>query len=525
MKHTFKIFILGLAAYTLQGCSDFLEQPVLGQENLDTYFQTEEEGLKQLTGAYQGVFWDDWWQIAAPNVGFEMASDDLWMGNTTQSQSDWIRIAHYGNPAQDGPISNYWQYRYKSILRCNIVISKMADAPIANEALRSRILAEAKFLRAFNYFELAKNFGGLPLMLDLKLPSEVVGVTRSTLAETYAQIEKDLQEAIVDLPLKSEYPASDLGRATKGAAQGYLGKVYLYQEKYQAAADVLKEVIQSNEYDLLANFGDVWSIDFNNSVESLFEVQYNANISFNLGGRLPVFTGSRNDSGWSWGLPTSNLEKAFVDAGDTERLRWTIVKHGDDVAGDSAEEAQDYEIAPDQHKSARINRKFYIPRDKRTTPYDANHNNLNQRLLRFADVLLMYAEAQNALGNDGEARSALNRVRDRVDLPFVESSGDALRDAIRLERRLELALEFNRLYDIRRWTDDNGKKVISNLMGPNGTFVRYNTQESTDVYERENQKENSNKGITFREDRDLLFPIPHSEVQLSGHTLIQNPHF
>src|SRR5690606_13185386 len=117
----------------------------------------------------------------------------------------------------------------------------------------------------------------------------------------------DLQEAIVDLPLKSEYPASDLGRATKGAAQGYLGKVYLYQEKYQAAADVLKEVIQSNEYDLLANFGDVWSIDFNNSVESLFEVQYNANISFNLGGRLPVFTGSRNDSGWSWGLPTSNL--------------------------------------------------------------------------------------------------------------------------------------------------------------------------------------------------------------------------
>lgn len=525
MRNTVKIVVFGAFAWTLNSCSDFLDQPVLGQENLDTYFQNEEEGLKQLTGAYQGVFWDDWWQIAAPNVGFEMATDDLWMGNTTQSQSDWIRMAHYGNPVQDGPISNYWQYRYKSILRCNIVINQMPNAIMANETLRQRIIAEAKFLRAFNYFELVKNFGGVPLVLELQMPSEVIGITRSTTEDTYSQIEQDLLDAIPDLPVRSGYAASDMGRATKGAAQGYLGKVYLYQEKYPEAIDILGEIIESNEYDLLPEFGDVWSIASNNSIESLFEVQYSSTTNFNLGSRLPVFTGSRNDSGWSWGLPTSNLEKAFIDAGDTERLRWTIVKHGDDVPGDDAEEAQDYVILPAEHKSARINRKFYVPHSQRPTPYDGNHNNLNHRLLRFADVLLMYAEANNALGNDTEARQALNRVRSRVDLSDVTASGTLLRDAIRLERRLELALEFQRLYDIRRWTDDNGKKAISNIMGPNGTFVRYNLQESTDEYEISNQRENSNKGTTFREDRDLLFPIPNSEVQLSLGTIVQNPNF
>ncbi|MGX5690878.1 RagB/SusD family nutrient uptake outer membrane protein [Arcticibacter tournemirensis] len=527
MRNVIKIFICCTFLYSFSSCSDFLERPVLGQENIDTYFQTEEECLKQLAGAYQGVFWDDWWQVAAPSVGFEMASDDLWMGNTTQSQSDWIRMAHYGNPSQDGPISNYWQYRYKAILRCNIVISKVSAAPITNEDLRKRIIAEAKFLRAFNYFELVKNFGGVPIVLEMKLPSEVQGITRSSIQDTYKQIEQDLQDAIAGLPLRSEYPSADLGRATKGAAMGYLGKAYLYQEKYIEAAQILGEIIQSNEYDLLPNFGDVWSISHNNSIESLFEVQYSSTISYNLGGRLPVFTGSRNDAGWSWGLPTSNLEKAFIDAGDTERLKWTIVKNGDDVPGDDAPEAQDYVIAPGDHKSGRINRKFYIPHSLRAKPYDANHNNLNHRLLRFADVLLMYAEATNALGRDGDARQALNRVRGRasVNLPAITSSGTALRDAIRRERRLELALEFQRLYDIRRWKDDNGKRAIANIMGPNGSFVKYNLQESTDEYERANQRESSDKGSTFQENRDLLFPIPNTEVQLSGGSIVQNPNF
>ncbi|SHG38450.1 hypothetical protein SAMN05444362_12310 [Dysgonomonas macrotermitis] len=130
MKNILKIMISGALCLSLASCSDFLDRPVLGQENLDTYFQTEEECLKQVAGCYQALFFEDWWQIQAPYVGFDMATDDLWMGNTTQSQSDWMRMAHYGNPKADGPLSNFWQYRYKGILRCNIVINNVPDAPI-----------------------------------------------------------------------------------------------------------------------------------------------------------------------------------------------------------------------------------------------------------------------------------------------------------------------------------------------------------------------------------------------------------
>lgn len=527
MKNIIKLALTAALAISFNSCSDFIDQPILGQETLDTYFQTEEECLKQVTGCYQSVFWDDWWQVSTFYVASDMCTDDMWMGNTSQSQSDWIRMSHYGNPKQDGKIKDFWQYRYKGILRCNIVIDRIPASPITNETLRKRMIAEAKFIRAFHYFELVKNFGGVPVLLGMKMPGEVIGVKRNSTEETYAQIEQDLKDAIADLPLRSEYSSTNMGRATKGAAMGYLGKAYLYQGKYAEAEDILGQVISSGEYNLLSEFKNVWTIANNNSTESLFEVQYNSDISYNLGGRLSVVTGSRDDTGWSWGGPSSNLEKAYKDAGDTERLRWTIIKNGDNVAGDDAETAQNYKISPDKHKSGRVTRKLYIPVAERPSPYDANHIPLNHRLLRYADVLLMYAEAANVNQHDSQARTELNKVRTRAKLDEVDVNlaGTKLRDAIRLERRLELALEHQRLYDLRRWIDDNGKKTLSNLMGANGTFVHYNLYESTDEYETTNQKENSNKGITFQENRDLLFPIPHTEVVLSEGSIEQNPNF
>ncbi|HLT88977.1 MAG TPA: RagB/SusD family nutrient uptake outer membrane protein [Sphingobacterium sp.] len=525
MKKIFIALSIYAGSYLFTSCEKFLDRPALGRENLDTYFQTEEEALKQIAGCYQGVFWDDWWQVAQFYPASDMATDDMWMNNTTQSQGSYIRTAHYQNPSQDDLLKNYWQYRYKAILRSNVVLERLPESPITNEELRERILAESRFLRAFQYFELVKNFGGVPIIESLSMPEEVQGVTRNTLEECYAFIEKELIAAAEGLPERSKYPSADIGRATKGAALGYLGKVYLYQNKMAEAEEVLAQVISSGEYDLLDNFDKVWTIEHNNSIESLFEVQYSDAVGYNLGGRLSVITGSRNDSGWSWSGPTSDLENAFKAAGDEIRLRATIIKHGDDVWNDLGEAAKNYVIAPAEHKSARINRKFYIPHAQRAVPYDGNRNKLNHRLLRFADVLLMYAEAANATGNDGEARNALNRVRERVNLNPVSSSGEALRQAIRDERRLELALEHQRLYDIRRWDDSNGKKVIANLFGPNGSFVRYNTEISTDTFERTNQRENSNKGTSFNESRDLLFPIPNSEIVLSEGSIVQNPNF
>ncbi|WDF67333.1 RagB/SusD family nutrient uptake outer membrane protein [Sphingobacterium oryzagri] len=525
MKKILITLSIATGALFFSGCEKFLDRPALGQENLDTYYQTEEEVLKQIAGCYQGIFWDDWWQVAQFYPATDMATDDMWMNNTTQSQAAYIRMAHYQNPNQDDLLKNYWQYRYKAILRSNVVLDRMPQSPITNENLRARVIAEARFLRAFQYFELVKNFGGVPLVTEMLMPEEIQGVTRNTLEECYAFIEEDLRAAAEVLPARSAYAAADLGRATRDAARAYLGKVYLYQNKMAEAESILGQVIASGEYDLLDNFDKVWTIANNNSIESLFEVQYSDVTGYNLGGRLPVVTGSRDDSGWSWSGPTSDLENAFLAAGDNIRLRSTIIKHGDDVWNDASESAQNFVIDPAKHKSARINRKFYIPHAERAVPYDANRNKLNHRLLRFADVLLMYAEAANATGKDSEARTALNRVRDRVDLPAINASGNALRQAIRNERRLELALEHQRLYDIRRWDDTNGKKVIANLFGPSGSFVLYNTVTSSDPYERPNQQENSNKGTSFVENRDLLFPIPNSEIILSEGTLVQNPNF
>lgn len=542
--------LIGLLSFT--SCEDFLTEEVRGQQNLDTYFQSEEDCKSFVTGCYQAITFGGWWNINTVWLLSEMCSDDGWMGNTTQSQSDYISLAHYqGTGQSNGAISNFWQYRYKGILRCNVAIERIAQANLADENLKNRLVAEARFLRGYFYFELVRNFGDLPLITGFLMPEEVSGITRTSAAEVYKFIEDDFKAAAEVLPQRSEYAGTELGRATRGAALGLLGKVYLYQDKWQEAHDVLKTVIDEKEYKLMDNFGDVWDVDHNNNEESLFEVQYIYDGTYSLGGALTVITGARNGpgDGWSWGQPTANLEQAYKDAGDTERLRWTIIKTGcTEIAGENnfdefISNSKDmanyntyikkygwdencYIIDPSQHKSARIVRKYFVPIEKRPEVYNIDKIPLDHRILRYADVLLMYAEACNELSDDATARTYLNQVRKRVKLADVTSSGSALRNAIRLERRLELAWEQNRLYDIRRWTDDNGKKVITNLMGTNGTFVKWNTDAATrDLYEWENQGEASDKGIGFDESRDLVFPIPLYEITMSNGSITQNPHW
>jgi type II secretory pathway pseudopilin PulG len=539
MKQIIAILAL-LATVSFTSCSDFLNEDVRGEENLDTYFQSENDALSFLTGCYNAITYHGWWQVENFWILTAMCSDDYWMGNTAQSQADYISLAHYQGVGQsNGTISNFWQYRYKGILRCNIAIERIPEAAIKDENKKERLIAEAKFLRAYFYFELVNNFGGVPVIDGFLLPEEVDGITRSSAGEVHALIEEDLKDAAAVLPQRSEYADSDIGRATRGAALGLLGKSYLFQGKYDEAKSTLKTVIDEGQYQLMPEFGQVWNVDYENNIESLFEVQNVYDETYDLGGSLSIVSGNRSggdQDGWAWGLPTANLENAFLEAGDTERLRWTIIKHGaTEIAGEDnfteLIEVQGnqngdgtYCVDPAKHKPARINRKFYLPYAKRPANYNQPKVPLNHRVLRYADILLMYAEACNETSDDGTARNALNQVRARVNLSDVNASGNDLRNAIRTERRLELACENHRLYDIRRWDDTNGKKVICNIMGSNGSFVRWNTDQTTaDPYEWENQIEASNKGTTFVENRDLLFPVPLYEITMSNGTITQNP--
>ncbi len=553
IKYTLAAIGVALCGGMLTSCEDFLTEDSRGVENLDTYFQTEEEIANYTVGCYNNLTFYGWWQIEYPWMLFDVASDDLWAGNTSQD-CDFYAISEFRDTqAQVGEISNFWQYRYKGILNCNIGISRVQESNL-DESITNQYEAEMRFLRAYYYFDLTKNFGALPFITSFAMPSELEGITRTDQSEIYAFIEEELEWAAAHLPERSEYSSSDMGRATRGAVLGILAKAQLYQEKWAACAATCQKIIDSGEYSLNANYGDCWSIAGNNSREGIFEVQFIYDATYSLGSSIPTFTGARNGpgDGWSWFQPTSDLENAFIAAGDTERLRWSIIKCGcTEIAGEDQfdefianndnldattvaaweaefgfDASQSYIIRPDQHKSGRIMRKFFIPLTDRPEVYNTDKVPQNYRILRYSDVLLMAAEAYNESGNDGSARTYLNMVRNRVGLDNVITSGNELREAIRLERRLELCFESNRIYDIRRWkVNGSSDRVISQIMGSNGTFVKYNATMS-DPYEAYNQVESSTaKGSGFRADRDLLFPIPTYEVQQSNGSITQNPNF
>lgn len=557
MNRLYKLGAVVAATFMLSSCDDFLSEDVRGSENLDTYFQTADEVNAFVGGCYFDIDrGGSWWEVQWMWLENDATTDDLWDGNTTQ-EDDLQKVTHFqaSAPDQGNGIRNFWRARYIGIRNCNVALERIANSPV-DENLKKQRIAEVRFLRAYYYFELVRNYGGVPLVVSQN--QDVTGLSRSSIEDCYAFIESELELAAQDLKQRSELAAADMGRATRGAALGILGKAQIYQGKYTEAKTTLKTIIDDGEYQLLPNFGDVWNADFNNSVESLFETQHMYSDEVNLmGGSLTVVTGCRNGvgDGWAWGTPTSDLENAFIAAGDTERLRWTIIKTMcSEIAGETqfstfVRNNQDlckvtdakyleymdkfgwtvldynskYIIDPAQHKSARIIRKYFLPINQRPEVYNTDRSPLNHRILRYADVLLLYAEACNETNDDSQARWALNQVRNRVHLPEVTAGGDELRQAIRLERRLELAYEQNRLFDIRRWDDTNGKKVMCNLFGPNGSFVKYNTGPDADMYEAWNQIEPSNKGINFREDRDLLYPIPREDIQRSNGAIVQNP--
>ncbi len=525
MKKTIGYITVSLLI-TLTACVDnFLNEPIRGQQTLDDYFQTEESSIGFLNGAYDMVDGSTWWEIRMSRNIKGMMTDDMWSGNTSQPRPDMTGIAHFNIPAGSYYINRLWEHCYLGITRCNIITDKVPGLTF-DEELKKRIIGEAKFIRAFFYFELLNTFGGVPIVKTYTelLQPDILAYTRSTEKEVYALVEQDLKDAIEVLPLRSQYAPSDLGRATKGAAQSYLAKVYLFQEKWTDAEKTAELVIASGEYALEADFANIWSVNNHFGVESIFEVDHiNDAIFTDLGGSFSIMQGSRADKGWGWGTPTSDLENVFLSENDSIRLRSTIIKHGEAVFGDP--DVLSFDAKPGQNKSGRINRKFYVPIAQRPEQYVNGRIPLSFIFMRYADLLLIHAEAAYFNNNPSAALSSLKEVRDRVGLETdMQLTGNSLRDAIWKERRMELALELHRFADIRRQKID-GVPRIAKIMGVNGTFVNYNLNESTDKFETNNTNENSDKGIMFDIEKHLLWPVPPTEIQLSEGRITQNPNY
>jgi tetratricopeptide (TPR) repeat protein len=377
---------------------------------------------------------------------------------------------------------------YAGVNRANYILEFGDKTDFAG---REIILAEATFLRAYYYFELVKWFGDVPLAVDERLLfGDQNTIDRTPAAEVYAQIERDLDFAAGILPEVQ----TETGRATRGAALSLLGKVYLYQGKFSEAAIELDKVINSGVYDLVGNYSTLFENDNENNIESVFEVQYTdvegagfeclqcseGNIAVGFNG-IRNYTGPVFESGFSFNVPTRETYEAFED-GDLRRDVAILDIEAWAAANQGVTYAEGFE------HTGYYNRKYIARKGDLNIP-DANLTNPNNyRAIRYADVLLMAAEAYSRGGVDeAKARQYLNRVRDRAGLDEVSSGGTNLINAIYQERRVELVGEGHRFFDLVR----TGRAAQS-IEG-------------------------------FTPQKNEIFPIPSIEIELAGNRWDQNP--
>jgi starch-binding outer membrane protein, SusD/RagB family len=467
MKSHYKIIFV-LAFITLfSACNkDFLEVDPIGKMSVDLFYKTDEDATKAIMATYDILQWMNARDWNSSYLVKTFPSDESNVGGgDAGDQPPYQELGIYTYGPSNAPITAVWQSNYFGVYRANLVLNNV----LPETDLRKQILAEAKFLRAYYYFEIASMFGGGPLILAELAPSEYSQPFVNA-AALYAQIEKDLTDAIAGLPLKSAYGMSDKFRASKGTAQALLGKAYLYQKKYTEAAAAFEQVIASTEYALQENYSTLFLQESEFGEESLFEVSWVTTAgydwgTFQWGGARPMennitwqLTGPRGDyfvagttgliGGWGFNYPKQSLYNVFAEAGDTVRRPASILSLADlrAMGGDWTNETS-------WGWDGCIRVKYGTRMDE-TNGDDGAVPELNYgtnlRLIRYADVLLMAAEAYHMAGDNGSAALYLNKVRERAHLgPFQGN----IMDAIKKERQMELCFEGVRFLDLVRWGD------------------------------------------------------------------------
>lgn len=427
------IYLFIVAAVFLHACSqsDFLDVPsrqTVEAKDSETTFTPE-----QFVNAVYGMFTD--WDYAFSFLGItEIISDNADKGSSptdTGGDKDVLDNLTYTQTA--GSIQAMWTRWYKTIGRATQAIEYTEKFDLSDASYKNRLIGEARFLRALNYFYLVRGWGDIPIQ-DQDL------VRRVPASEVYAYIEADLKFAIDNLPLKSAYASKDLGRATKGAAQGLLAKVYLYEKKWQQAVDMAQAVLSSNEYSLEPNYATIWRASTENGRESIFEIQARGVAIAHGVQQYSQSQGARGTSGWGWGFntPSQNLLDAFNAQGDNIRRDATIIFRGETLF--------DGRVVSSGVENPMYNEKAYSSANA-----GADDGDKNIRYMRLGEIYLILAEAANELGNSAQALTALNAVRSRVSLPSITITAQSeLRTRIWNERRLELAFEHDRWFDLIR---------------------------------------------------------------------------
>lgn len=490
MKIT-RLLVFGLLAVPF-ACEDFLDKPLQGELTQETFPTTENDALISTNAIYNIL------RASSFNTGLfpilDIMSDDAYKGSNPDDAASTVGpYNNFTHIPTEGNISRWWNTLYEGIKRANVVIEKVPEINM-NETLRNRYIGEARFLRALFYFDLVRAWGGVPLVTDL---NPAIDLTRATKEQIYALIEQDLLFAVEHLPEKSQYHSNDAGRATRGAAKALLAKTYLFQNDFVKAQQYAVEVIESGQYNLEINFENANSVYGEHGVESVFEI---GAIGFeglaNGGNQYANVQGVRGTPNRGWGFNRPSLELMASFEPNDPRLDATVIFLGEvldgiTIVGDGLTPNETYNAQGELIEIECYNQKVWTPGNN--VPTQFGHN---RRLIRFADVLLMAAEALNENNNPSAALIHLNRVRERARggnpavLPDItEMNKDALRNLILRERRHELALEGHRFWDLVR----TGK--APEILGPLG----------------------------YVQGKHELLPIPQIEVDLSQRRIEQNP--
>ncbi len=390
------------------GCDSFLDTEPLGEPTSETFFDTPTQAT-QATNATYGML-RNWSTHVFAYLGVtDIVSDDADKGSTPADASFLLEMDNLNFTPSNQAFSGVWGGYYQGIFRANTAINGINRMDnFTNMTLKNRLLAENRFLRAYYYFFLVRAFGGVPLITEPLAPAQYTQ-QRATAEEVYAQIEEDLRFAAQNLPLKSQYAASDLGRATKGAAQALLAEVHLFQNEFQQACQIGQEVINSGQYSLYPNYTEIFQPQGENSSESIFEVQTAAVQEETGGSQFSQVQGVRGfpNLGWGFNQPSANLEAGY-EPGDprqqaTIMFPWELLPYGNPnnlVVWVNPQTPND-----------RYNQKSYIPADN---PGGSGNGGSNIRRLRYGHLMLTTAEACARSGNEALARTLLNQVRARA---------------------------------------------------------------------------------------------------------------
>ncbi len=462
---------------------DWLEVPPEGQITPEGYYSTPQRAEEIVNAIYNNML--QWDEHTFSWIGMSsITSDNADKGSSDgDTGTDKDKMQNFTYSATDLSINEVWVANYRGITRANQALDVLPGVAL-EDAFKHRLIGEARFLRAYFYFNLVRCYGGVPLIDKVVDPTDQEELAklnvRATEDEIYSLIIADLNYAKDSLYSKSELDSRDLGRATTGAARGLLAKVYMYRGEWQKVFDLTNEIITSNEYKLVDDYATIWREVGENNDESLFEVQaVGGPINLGIQGYM-VTQAVRGQFGWGFNSPSESLDNAYEE-GDPRREA-TIIYPSDTMWDGTVIIAN-----PD---NPRYNEKAYVSRTEETYNGSDWESNKNLRILRYAEVLLLNAESANELSNPAKAKESLNKVRSRVELADITTSdqGD-LRMAIWHERRVELAMEHDRFFDVVR----QGR--ATELFGPLG----------------------------FTAGKNELFPVPQTQIDISGGTLSQNP--